>query len=125
VEGLFNFHDGFIYASAANGSFYRIDPETGIATYLFTPVSDRPSRLTSLAQTGDGAAYGVTGREGKCEFMRVDYRRGTFEKLGAIEDEDGVPLWQCHHIVDAGNNTFYLCENDNPFRSGYLWELTL
>lgn len=125
VEGLFNFHDGFIYASAANGSFYRVEPDTGKAMHLFTPVSDRPSRLTSLVETGDGGAYGVTGREGKCEFMRVDYRRGTFEKMGTIEDEDGVALWQCHHIVYAGTNTFYLCENDNPYRSGYLWELSL
>jgi hypothetical protein len=125
AEGLFNFHDGFIYASGASGSLYRIDPETGNTTFMFTPTTDGPSRLTSLVKTEDGIAYGVTGREGRCQLMRVDYRRGTFEKLGFIQDEEGNALWQCHHIVAAEDGVFFLCENDNPYRSSYLWEVTL
>ena len=53
-----------MYASGGNGSLFRIDPDTGSATYLFTPIEDRPSRLTSLVVAGDGCAYGVTGRAG-------------------------------------------------------------
>jgi len=124
-EAFFNFHDDFMYASGANGSLFRIDPETGAAEYLFTPTTDRNSRLSSLIKTEDGVAWGVTGREGKCEFMCIDYRKGAFEKLGPICDEEGTALWQCHHIVHAGGGVFYVCENDNPYRSSYLWEITV
>jgi hypothetical protein len=125
AEAFFNFHDGFLYASGANGSFYRIDPETGTAEHLFTPTPDRPSRLSSLVETDDGIAYGVTGRAGNCELMRVNYKAGTFEKLGRIVDEEGNALWQSHDIVTANNGTLYICENDNPYRSSYLWEVKL
>ena len=125
VESFFNFHDGFVYASGANGSLFRIDPSSGEAIWLFTPTPDRPSRLSSLAKTEDGAAYGVTGRDGNCEFMRVNYRLGKFEKLGRVKDESGTALWQCHDIVYTGRGVFYACENDNPHRSSYLWEITI
>ncbi len=57
VEGYFNFHDGFIYASAHNESLYRIDPHTGHAEFLFIPTPGRPSRLAALAASEDGLAY--------------------------------------------------------------------
>lgn len=125
AEAFFNFHDGFLYASGANGSFYRVDPETGTAEYLFTPTPDRSSRLSSLVKAEDGVAYGVTGRSGCCELLRVYYKLGTFEKLGRIADEDSNALWQSHDLVIANDGTLYLCENDNPYRSSYLWEVRL
>lgn len=125
AEAFFNFGDGFMYASGANGSLYRIDPETFESRLLFTPAPERRSRLSSLATGEDGAAYGVTGRDGHCEFMRVDYRKGVFEKLGPMRDTEGNTLWQNHDIVSAGGGVFYVCENDNPCRSSYLWEVTL
>ena len=124
-EAYFNFHDGYIYASGFNGSFYRIEPESGHATYLFTPTPDRPSRLACLVATPDGFAYGVTGRKGQCELMRVDYQRGGFEKLGEVRDADGNALWQCHDITRSTDGCLYLCENDHPERSSYLWEVAL
>jgi outer membrane protein assembly factor BamB len=124
-EAYFNFHDGYVYVSGFNGSLYRIDPETGHATYLFTPTPDRPSRLASLVGAGDGVAYGVTGRKGQCELMRVNYRLGTFERLGAVRDSEGNALWQCHDIIRTSDGRLYLCENDHPQRSSYLWEITL
>jgi len=123
AETFFNFGDGFMYASGAGGSFYRINPETGKAAYLFTPTPDRPSRLSSMVQAGD-YAYAVTGRAGHCELMRVDYRAGAYEKLGPMRSEDGAVLWQNHDIVMAKDGTLYICENDNPYRSSYLWEVT-
>ncbi len=125
AESFHNFGDGFIYAGGGNGSFYRIDPESFEAMLLFTPTPDRPSRLSSLVKGEDGEAYGVTGRDGNCEFMRIDYRRGAFEKLGALRDSEGNALWQNHDIVAAGDGVFYVCENDNPYRSGYLWEVNM
>jgi hypothetical protein len=125
VESYFNFGDGAIYASGENGALYRVDPTNGKAEFLFTPVTGRPSRLSSLVASKDGAAYGITGREGRCELMRVDYRRGTFEKLGKIVDADGEPMWQCHDILLTEDGVLYACENDNPRRTSYLWEITM
>ncbi len=125
AEAFFNFHDGFMYASGGNGSFYRINPETGEATYLYTPVEDRPSRLSSLVKAKDGVAYGVTGCAGKCNLLKVNYKDDTFEILDEIKDDDtGEPLWQCHDITITGDNVLYVGENDNPYRSGHLWEIT-
>ncbi len=125
TESYFNFHDGYIYASGASGSLYRIDTRTGDATYLFTPISDRPSRLASMVVAPDGYAYGVTGRQGKCELLKFDFKNDRYELLGSIIDEDGEPCWQVHDIVLAADGTFYACENDNPHRSGYLWEIKI
>lgn len=123
AEAFFNFNDGWIYASGTNGSFFRIDPESGAATFLFTPTPDRPSRLSSLVKVNDDLAYGITGRDGKCELLAVHYRKGAFEKLGGIKDKEGNSLWQCHDIVMTPDGALYICENDNPRRSGYLWEV--
>jgi len=125
AEGFFNFHDGFIYASGANGSLYRIDTQTGEAKYLFTPIPDRRSRLASMALGSDGCAYGVTGRDGQCELLKFDFGGGRYELLGPIVDEDGEPCFQIHDVCLAQDGTLYACENDNPYRSGYLWEVTL
>ena len=123
-EGLFNFHDGFIYASGSNGSLYRVDPETGEARFLFTPTPDRRSRLSSMIRAEEGIAYGITGRDYQCELMRVDYRKGTFEKLGFVRDAEGDAMYQCHHLVLTDDGALYACENDNPYRSSYLWEIS-
>ena len=124
AEGLFNFHDGFIYASGAEGSLYRVDPQTGEAGFLFTPTPDRRSRLSSMVKAEEGIAYAITGRDYKCELMRVNYKAGTFEKLGEVQDEEGNALWQCHDIVLTDDDVLYVCENDNPYRSSYLWEIS-
>jgi len=124
-EALFNFGDGAMYASGANGSLYRIDPGSGDAEFLFTATPDRRRRLSSLVKTEDGVAYGITGRDGKCELMRVLYKEARFEKLGHVVDDDGNAMFQCHHIVATPDGVLYACENDNPYRSSYLWEITL
>jgi len=123
VESFFNFHDGVIYASGANGSLYRIDPKTAEAEYLFTPVSERRSRLAAMVLAADGYAYGVTGRDGDCELLRFDFKNEKYELLGKIVDQEGQALWQVHDICQAADGTLYACENDNPYRSGYLWEI--
>ena len=124
AEGLFNFHDGFIYASGANGSLYRVNIESGKATYLFTPVTDRPSRLAAMALGKDGCAYGVTGRQGYCELLKFDFQRGRYDLIGKIAEPGGEPCFQVHHVVFADDGTLYACENDVPHRSGYLWEIS-
>jgi hypothetical protein len=125
VEGLFNLGDGQMYASGGNGSLFRINPVTADSEYLFTPISDRPSRLTSLVVGKDGNAYGVVGRAGACQLMRFDFRNNRHELIGGIiKDSNSEPLWQCHQIIMADDGTLFACENDVPHRSGYLWEIS-
>lgn len=124
-EGIFNLGTGCLYASGANGSLYRIDTGTGKAEYLFTPIADRDSRLTSLALAADGFAYGGTGRNGKCELLRFDPKTEKYELLGDIVDEDGEACYQVHHFIALPDGTFYAAENDTPYRSSYLWEIKL
>jgi hypothetical protein len=57
--------------------------------------------------------------------MRVNYRKGTFEKLGEVRDSEGNAMWQCHDIIMTQDGRLYACENDNPNRSAYMWEITL
>lgn len=125
LESFFDFGDEFVYASGDNGSLYRINPESGKATLMLTPTDGRNSRLSSLVKTGNGIVYGVTGRDGFCEFIKIDYVKGVFELIGEIKDKEGHKMWQCHDIVYAGHDIFYACENDNPYRSSYLWEIRL
>ena len=124
-EAYLNFGTGCLYASGANGSLFRIDPKSGKAEYLFTPVPDRPSRLASMCLAEDGCAYGVTGRAGNCELLQFDPLTEQYELLGRIRDEDGVDCWQIHDIVSLPDGTIYAGENDVPTRSGYLWEIAI
>ncbi|MFH1616664.1 MAG: hypothetical protein ABIG61_16470 [Planctomycetota bacterium] len=124
-EGLFNLGTGCLYASGGNGSIYRIDTKTGRAEYLFTPIEKRRSRLAAMTLTKDGFAYGVTGRDGKCELLRFDPGTEKYKLLGDIVDEQGTACWQVHHIIALPDGTLYAGENDNPYRSSYLWEIRL
>lgn len=124
VEGLFRLGKDRLYASGANGSIYRVDTETGMGTYLGTPIPDRRSRLTTLRKGPDGAAYGVTGRDGKCEVIRFDLKTEKYELMGPVSDGD-LHCWQAHDVAVTPDGTIYAGENDTPYRSGYLWEIKL
>jgi len=123
VEGLFNLGDGAIHASGGNGSLYRIDPDTGEATYLGTPIQDQPSRLTQLVKHHDGFAYGITGRNGHCKLLRFDLKTDKWQLSNRILDDQGDPMWQCHDLAITPEGTVYAGENDHPRRSAHLWEI--
>jgi len=123
VDGIFNLGAGRMFCSGANGSIYRLDTTTGMGTYLFTPIKDRRSRLSSLRLGYDGYAYGIVGRDGDCEILRFDPENETYELLGKLTD--GVDhAFQVHDVAITPDGTLFACENDNPFRSSYLWEIT-
>ena len=124
LDGLFNFGTGDMFASGGNGSIYRIETATGKADYLGTPIQDRASRLSSMKLAADGAAYGVVGMEGDCELLRFHPQTGKYELLGSVTDK-ADRCWQVHDIAIAPDSTIYACENDNPSRSSYLWEIVL
>ncbi|MDD5677199.1 MAG: hypothetical protein PHW60_04305 [Kiritimatiellae bacterium] len=124
VEGIFNLGGGKLFASGGNGSIYRINLKTGMGLCLGTPIRDRRSRLSSLTLSADGMAYGVTGRDGRCEVIRFDPHKETYKLLGAVTD-GRVACWQVHCVVMTPEGVLFACENDNPHRSGYLWEIKL
>jgi hypothetical protein len=119
-----------MYASGAGGALYRVDPATGDAEFLFRAIGDegrgRRSRLASMALGPDGLAYGVTGRDGECEVLRFDPKAESYELLGAVvDDATGETCWQIHDVCVTPDGVLYAGENDNPYRSGYLWEIHL
>ncbi len=124
LDGLFNFHTGAMFATGGNGSIYRIDIGTGEATQLGTPIEGRPSRLSSMKLGPDGAAYGVAGMQGDCEVIRFDPKTEKYELLGPVADGESH-CWQVHDVAITPEGTIYACENDNPCRSSYLWEIIL
>ena len=124
MDGLFNLGTGDLFAAGGNGFLYRIDTNTGKARYLGAPIVDRPSRLSSMKLGPDGAAYGVVGMEGNCEVIRFDPRCEKYDLLGPVIDGE-QRCWQVHDIAVTPDGTIYACENDNPYRSSYLWEIIL
>lgn len=124
LDGLFNFNTGGLFATGGNGSLYRIETCSGEATYLGTPITDRPSRLSSMKLGPDGCAYGVTGMEGRCEVIRFNPKTEKYALLGSVSAGDDK-CWQIHDIAVTPDGTIYACENDNPMRSSFLWEIVL
>ncbi len=124
MDGLFNFGTGDLFATGGNGSLYRIDVKTGKARYLGTPIEDRSSRLSSMKLGTGGYAYGVAGMEGRCEVIRFDPTTEKYELLGPLVAGEDI-CWQIHDVAVTLDGTIYACENDNPFRSSYLWEINL
>ncbi len=123
VEGLFNL-GGNLFASGGNGSIFKVDKESGSGQYICTPVRGRRSRIASLRMAPDGYAYGVAGRDGMCRLIRFDPASGKYWLLGEIfSGQDWC--WQVHDIAITKDLVIYACENDNPFRSSYLWEISL
>jgi len=124
MDGLFNFGTGDLFATGGNGSLYRIDIKSGTARYLGTPIEERPSRLSSMKLGTDGCAYGVVGMEGRCEVIRLDPATEKYELLGLMVAGEDI-CWQIHDVALTQDGILYACENDNPFRSSYLWEINL
>jgi len=129
-EAFFNLGTGSLYVSGGGGALYRLDPRTGEAAFLFQAVGDegrgRRSRLASLRTGPDGSAYAITGRDGECEILRFNPHDETYDLLGPLKDtETGVAAWQVHDVCITPDGVLYAGENDNPYRSGYLWEIKI
>ena len=127
AEAFFDFRTGPLYVADSAGALYRMDPETADAEYLFQPVAPpRPSRLSAMALAPDGQAYAIVGRDGDCELMRFDPQSEKYEIIGPVQDSaTGARPYQIHDICCTPDGTLYAGENDNPFRSSYLWEIVL
>ena len=119
--------DGFIYVGTVAGGFSQLDPETGDVEDLGKPFPN--PRLAGLAQGVDGLIYGAgnesysTSGEGEARLFVFDPKTKNLEDLGPIFDERiRAGAVKVHMLVTTGDGTLYAAENDNIFRSSYLWE---
>jgi hypothetical protein len=56
--------------------------------------------------------------------IRFDPRTDRYELLGLVVDGE-LACWQVHDVAITPDGVLYAGENDNPYRSGYLWEIVL
>jgi hypothetical protein len=119
--------DGFIYVGTTMGALCRLDPATADVTYLGKPFAG--SRLAGLVQASDGLIYGAGNNgydednNGTCRLCVCDPTSGVIRDLGALVDpETGAGASNIHMIVESDPGILYLGENDNLWRSSYLWE---
>lgn len=116
--------DGMIYIGTAEGGFCRLDPDTAEVVLLGKPCPG--SRLTGLAQTADGRIYGVGGDHHRVHIFSYNIETARFENCGAVFDpETGESPERIHDLAMTTDGVLFAGENDNPCRSGYLWECRL
>jgi hypothetical protein len=118
-------YDGLIYVGTVAGGLSTIDPETGDARSLGRPFAG--SRLAGLVQGRDGSIYGAgnSGVDAKGRGTARMFRYlgdGKTSDLGPIFDETvGDGAVKVHMLVEGEDGVLYAGENDNLYRSSYLW----
>lgn len=123
ADGLCTGPDGAVYAGTAEGTLCRIDPDTCRVELLGKPAPGR--RLAAMAVGPDGRLYGSCGRDGCASLFRWDPAGRDLVNLRPIFDaECGQQAWQIHDMAITADGTIYAGENDVPYRSGYLWEIS-
>ena len=123
VDSFINGGDGFLYVGSEKCELYRIDPKSGVVTYLAKPFVS--NRLPGLVAGEDGLLYGVGGNDNAVRLFTYDRRTGAVSVLGRVADSrDGEPCFRPHDLVKVGGSLF-VGETDNPFRSDCLWECLL
>ncbi len=114
---------GFIYAGTTAGVLSRIDVGTGEVVKVCDVIPI--GRFPALA-IRDGILYGGGGVRGKTQLLRLDLKTGCLSNFRDLTDPkiDDRPS-RIHEIAISPDHTLYLGENDNHFRSSYLWSVHL
>ncbi len=116
--------DGMIYIGTAEGGFCRLNPDTAKVELLGKPCHGR--RLTGLAEGKDGQIYGVGGDCERVSIFSYDLESGKLTNWGGVFDpEIGEGPERVHDLAMTDDYTIFVGENDNPRRSGFLWECRL
>lgn len=116
--------DGLIYIGTSNGALCRLDPATAEVEFLGKPCNGK--RLTGLKFGRDGQLYGVGGNDERVRVFSYDRESKKTTHYGVIYDYDyGEGADHCHDMCLTDDYVVYAGENDNPRRSGFLWECKL
>lgn len=122
LDGMIAAANGLLYAGTGEGGLVRIDPDSRKVELLGAPVP--PARIAAFAMGPDGDLYGIGGRYGNASLFRLELKIGKYSMIGKIIDsENEVSPWQIHDMAFADDGTIFAGENDNPYRSSYLWEI--
>ena len=124
IDRALNGQDGYLYFGGISGSFSRMNPRTGEITSYGKPCPNK--RLAGLCLGKDGCIYGVGGDNYYVTVFRFHMSTEKLEILGRIYDEtlQESPV-RIHAITITDDGVLYCGENDNNFRSSYLWEVTV
>lgn len=124
IDRAINTGDGYLYFGGVQGSFSRLDPRTGETKSYGKPCPNK--RLAGLCAGPDGYIYGVGGDNHYVTVFRFDPQTERIEELGRIFDEtiQDAPV-RIHAITMTADGTLYCGENDNNYRSSYLWEVRI
>jgi hypothetical protein len=130
VDHMLLANDGMIYIGGVSGTLTRLDPSNGKVERLGKPFAG--NRLAGLVQARDGYIYGAGNEgmdrdgEGAARMFRYDDVKGTTEDLGRIYDDSRqVGAIKIHMLVEGEDGVLYAGENDNLWRSSYLWRCQL
>ena len=94
---------------------------TGGCTAIFSTISC-PSSGASIYGAGNNGYDDQN--EGTCRVFAYDPAINVIRDLGALRDPaTGANASNIHMIVEGEPGTLYLGENDNLYRSSYLWEV--
>ncbi|TFC77264.1 hypothetical protein E3O45_07855 [Cryobacterium sp. TMS1-20-1] len=122
--------DGLIYVGTVAGALSTLDPETGNVVSLGQPFQG--SRLAGLVEARDGHIYGAgnsgldSAGRGTARLFRYDRATERIDDLGKIFDEDRDDgAVKVHMLVEGEDGVLYAGENDNRYRSSYLWRCQL
>ncbi len=130
VDTMLTTKDGLIYVGTVAGGFSRLNPRDGSVEDLGSPY--KGERLAGLTQTSNGLIYGAGNsgygkdKKGETRLFVFDPEKGNCEDIGPIFDRElGKGAVKIHTLVAASNTKLYAGENDNIYRSSYLWEINL
>ena len=130
VDHMFCGHDGLIYVGTVAGGFSRLNPADGSVENLGQPYPGE--RLAGLVQAPDGLIYGAGNsgygqdRKGEARIFVFDPLNKHLEDLGPIFDAKlDLGAVKVHMLVATKDGTLYAGENDNIYRSSYLWEINI
>jgi hypothetical protein len=122
--GCLQASDGMLYIGTAEGGLCRLNPGTAEVALLGKPCPG--GRLTGLVQAADGRLIGVGGDHHQVHLFAYDLEIGAFEDCGTVFDpQTGESPERIHDLALAAGGVLFAGENDNPRRSGYLWECRL
>jgi hypothetical protein len=110
-----------IYAGTVAGVLCRIDTETAKVQKIAHVMAS--GRFPALTLDHRGVLYGAGGLQGRTQVMRWDPKSDRIEDFGPIADasRNGDRPARIHEIAVDDEGRIYLAENDNHFRSSYLW----
>lgn len=119
-------YDGrrYIYAGTVAGALCRIDTHSDRVEKLAHVMAT--GRFPAMAVAADGTVYGAGGMKGHTQIVRYRPTDGRIDGFFNLRDpalSEGPA--RIHELAVDNEHRLYLAENDNHWRSSYLWTTQL